>query len=202
MDEKIKKIAAHIANIIRFQNQEIIGAENLDFDGPAILAPTHDSMLDPAPLIMATDRKLSFLNRKIDTRVDLWNTIINAILQYFGAIQFDRKDAIVSLRAITEEIEHILANDELLVIYPEGTRKEVDHIQPGVAHYVLKYDLPVVPCARIGKWFKSPRHFVIGEAFEPERSKMKLTKAEQKRHISNQIEEATMSLKMRYKKEE
>ena len=201
-DKVFLKALAEAANFARFQNQKIIGADNLNFEGSAIITPTHDSMLDPAPLLKTTDRKLYFLNRRINTRVELWNKIVNAFLQYCGAIQFDRNNPLQSLKEIQSEIERIILEEELLVIYPEGTRKKVDKLQPGAAHYVLKYDLDVVPSVRIGRWFDSPRYHVIGEKFTPERSTIKQTRNAQKEHISAQIEEAMMELKFKYKTEE
>jgi 1-acyl-sn-glycerol-3-phosphate acyltransferase len=131
-----------------FYGVKVINKENVPSSGKAILCGNHISTMD-GPLIVAfTDRNVNFLAKK-----EAWNSKLSAcFLNKFKAISVDRGK--LSLETF-RKIKKVLENEELLGIFPEGTRnglaKGLD-VKEGAALIGAKYSTPIVPIKISGNY--------------------------------------------------
>ena len=96
---------------------KVVGRENIPATGPAILAPVHRSFADFGFAAFCTERKLFFM-----TKDEMWkNKWLGKLLLTVGAFPVHRESAD---REALQRAEEVLRRGELLVIFPEGTRRE------------------------------------------------------------------------------
>jgi 1-acyl-sn-glycerol-3-phosphate acyltransferase len=120
-----------------FGQINITGQENIPKDGPIILAPTHRSRWDSLLLPYATGRHVTGRDMRFMTT----NTECQGIQGWFvlrmGGFPVDiQRPAIATLRHAVE----LMAEGEILVIYPEGgiyRDGKVHTLKPGIARLAL-----------------------------------------------------------------
>ena len=84
--------------------------------GPVILAPVHRSFADFGFAAFCTDRKLFFM-----TKDEMWkNKWLGKLLLTVGAFPVHRESAD---REALQRAEEVLRKGEVLVLFPEGTRR-------------------------------------------------------------------------------
>jgi 1-acyl-sn-glycerol-3-phosphate acyltransferase len=90
------------------------GWERIPADGPAVLASSHDSLIDPFVLGVATPRVIHYM-----AKAELWRyPVLREILKGFGAfpVRRGRGDA-----AAVDYGRAVLAQGELIGMFPQGT---------------------------------------------------------------------------------
>ena len=98
---------------------KIVGKENLPKDTGALLCPNHVHNLDSAVIVAMFKRKVNVLAKE-----ELFkNGFIRWIADIFGVYPVKRGRA--DLQAIKISLK-LLKNDELLLMFPEGTRHGLD----------------------------------------------------------------------------
>ncbi len=124
----------------------VSGREHLRTDGATILAPVHRSNLD-VPIIS------SYCGRRIRSMAKI-NMFKGKLGQWFstsiGAFPV-RRDSL-DREALTAALE-ILRRRELLLVFPEGSRKSgrsVERILDGCSYLATKTGAPVIPIALAG----------------------------------------------------
>ncbi|MBQ8749030.1 MAG: 1-acyl-sn-glycerol-3-phosphate acyltransferase [Clostridia bacterium] len=140
---------------------KVIGKENLDKEGRIIIACNHQSILDIAILIINLKRKIHFVGKK--------EIFKNKFLKWFftkmGVIELDRDN--LDLYTI-KKIISVLKNEEVLGIFPEGTRNKTEEpllsFRDGTTLFAEKTNAPVVPMiiTRMPKIFRRNK-LIIGE---------------------------------------
>lgn len=156
----------------------IEGAEKIPSTGRAILAPVHRSFVDF--LIVGTTitkRKAFFMAKD-----DLWKSKpLGAFLDAFGAFPVNRDGAD---RLALDRSQDVLEHDELLILFPEGTRRSgpvIEDLHEGAAFLSARTGAPIFPIGIGGtaeampKGKKLPRPvrvtLLIGDPiYPPERS--------------------------------
>src|SRR6185437_11598395 len=147
------------------------GAEYVPRTGPAILASNHlacsDHFFAPLPL----PRKVVFLaNSEYFTGRGIKGLISRAFFRGVGQIPVDRSGGEASERALNTGLR-VLADGNLLGIYPEGTRTPDVRLfrgKTGVARLALEARVPVIPCAMIGGFeFQPPGRITPRLAIRP-----------------------------------
>ena len=141
------------------------GGRNLPRRGPVILASNHLSFADhffgPLPL----PRKVVFLAKaEYFTRPGFTGLVSRAFFIGTGQIPVDRTGGVASERALASGLR-VLAEGNVLGIYPEGTRSRDGKLhkgKTGVARLALESRAPVVPCAMIGTF-----EFLPSGSFRP-----------------------------------
>src|SRR5215472_1869894 len=122
----------------------VIGWENFNVEGPAIIAANHQSYLDPPIIGVACRRELHYLARNTLFK----NRLLGWILTEVNAIPVDRdRGDVGAFRAVLK----LLKDGHRTVIFPEGTRSLTGQIQkarPGIGMIIAKTLVPVIP-ARI-----------------------------------------------------
>lgn len=157
-----------------FYDFRIVGAENLRFEGSAIVAANHVSFLDPPFIGQAFDEPLYFFARK--TLFD--HPLAGWLLKEWQSIPIDRdKPDTASLKATIR----LLKSGKKVLMFPEGTRSPDGSLQPaeaGVGLFLAKTGAPVLPVRIFGTYEAYPRGarfprpssitLVVGRKYQPE----------------------------------
>jgi 1-acyl-sn-glycerol-3-phosphate acyltransferase len=152
---------------------KVVGRENIPATGPAILAPVHRSFADFGFAAFCTERKLFFM-----TKDEMWkNKWLGKLLLTVGAFPVHRESAD---REALQRAEEVLRRGELLVIFPEGTRREgavVMDLMEGASFLSARTGAPIVPIGIGGSDLAMPKgsavpkpytiQLVIGPAIPP-----------------------------------
>jgi len=129
------------------------GTENVPKEGAAIIASNHLSFSDHFFAPLPLPRKVVFLAKsEYFTGRGLKGLVSKAFFSGVGQIPVDRSGGEASERALRTGLR-VLAQGELLGIYPEGTRTPDGRLyrgKTGVARLALEARVPVIPCAMIG----------------------------------------------------
>jgi 1-acyl-sn-glycerol-3-phosphate acyltransferase len=129
------------------------GLEYVPTSGPGILAGNHVSFADHFFVPLVIDRKVIYL-----AKADYFNgkgLVGRLTAGFFNAVgqkPVDRASGRAGLAAIQTAVQ-VLAEGNLLGIYPEGTRSPDGRLyrgRVGVARLWLQSRAPLVPCAVIG----------------------------------------------------
>ena len=161
-----RAIAATITRL--YTRMSIEGREHVPRTGAFVLAPVHRSYVDTPIACCVTRRRLRYMGK--DT---LWrNRAFGWLLSALGGFPVTRGTA--DREALRRCIE-VLGMGEVLVLYPEGERKDGPIVQPlfdGAAYVAAKAGVPIVPVGIGGSDRVMPRgarfvfphkvHVVIG----------------------------------------
>jgi len=142
----------------------IEGLEHVPASGAAIVAGNHLSFSDHFLMPAILKRRITFLAKKeYFTGPGVKGRLTAFFFRSAGQIPVDRTGKEAGQAAIREGLG-VLAKDELLGIYPEGTRSHDGRLykgKVGVAVMALKAGVPVIPCAMIGTFEAQPPGKVI-----------------------------------------
>ena len=142
-----------------FFNPVINGLDNIP-EKPYILAGNHKSLWDIPLLITSVPDEIHFMAKK--ELFDIF--ILRWMCDMMGAIPVDRSK--VDLKAIKGAL-HILKNEEVLGIFPEGTRNKTSKVllpfKSGVTSIANKTNSLVVPFGIVGEYKKNKIKLNIGE---------------------------------------
>ncbi|MEV0978969.1 lysophospholipid acyltransferase family protein [Streptomyces sp. NPDC049915] len=137
----------------------IEGLERVPESGAAIVAGNHLSFSDHFLMPAVLKRRITFLAKaEYFTGPGLKGKLIAGFFRSAGQIPVDRSGKEAGQAAIREGLG-VLRKDELLGIYPEGTRSHDGRLykgKVGVAVMALRAGVPVVPCAMIGTFEAQP----------------------------------------------
>ncbi len=173
----------------------IIGKQNM-VKGRAVLACNHRSNFDVIVFDVCRYRMPYVLAKHT-----LFEKKFNAkVLTSFGAIPVNRQD--LSTTTVRKVLK-VLNEDNHLLIFPEGTRKEsldeTEALKNGMALFALKTNAPIVPMYMVRKpeFFKLNK-IIIGEPISMEAYKGQRPTKEVLSEISAKVMEAMWSLKTDY----
>ncbi len=152
----------------------VVGAEKLQFAGPAIIACNHVSFLDPPFVGIAFDDVVYSFARK--TLFD--HPLAGAILRSWQVLAVDRdKPDPASLKATIR----LLRDGKKVLMFPEGTRSHDGKTQSGeagVGLFIAKGRAPVLPVRLFGTYEAYPRGaktlrpsritLVVGDLWQPD----------------------------------
>lgn len=134
-----------------------VGQENIDFKKPAIMVATHSSMLDIVAIVQAVPTQVPMLSKKSIFYVPLFGQL--AALA--GYVFIDRRHGQVAMEKLDRAVAKVVARNQWLAIFPEGTRTPEGFIKPlkkGAFAMAIKAGLPIVPVAIIGSGKVMPAH--------------------------------------------
>ncbi|MFJ4777565.1 lysophospholipid acyltransferase family protein [Streptomyces sp. NPDC088762] len=137
----------------------IEGLENIPAEGAAIVAGNHLSFSDHFLMPAILKRRITFLAKaEYFTGPGVKGRLTAAFFRSAGQIPVDRSGKEAGQAALREGLG-VLAKDELLGIYPEGTRSHDGRLykgKVGVAAMALGAGVPVIPCAMLGTFEIQP----------------------------------------------
>jgi 1-acyl-sn-glycerol-3-phosphate acyltransferase len=150
------------------------GRENMPATGGALVCANHQSYFDPVLIGLSLDRRLNYLARDTLFR----NPLFKWLIEFLDAIPIDREGG--GLAGLKETLRR-LKQDELVLIFPEGTRTrdgELQPLKPGFCAVARRGRQPILPVAFDGAYQAWPRTspvpqlspiaVVIGEPISPE----------------------------------
>jgi len=152
---------------------KVTGKEHVPSTGPVILAPVHRSFADFGFAAFCTSRKLFFM-----TKDEMWkNKWLGRLLLSVGAFPVHRESAD---REALQRAEEVLRKGAVLVLFPEGTRREgpvVEDLMEGAAFLSARTAAPIVPIGIGGSDLAMPKgralpkpltiQVVVGSALPP-----------------------------------
>ncbi|MFF3346818.1 lysophospholipid acyltransferase family protein [Streptomyces sp. NPDC002779] len=142
----------------------IEGLGHVPSSGAAIVAGNHLSFSDHFLMPAILKRRITFLAKaEYFTGPGIKGRLTAFFFRSAGQIPVDRSGKDAGQAAIREGLG-VLSKDELLGIYPEGTRSHDGRLykgKVGVAVMALKAGVPVIPCAMIGTFEAQPPGKVI-----------------------------------------
>ena len=124
---------------------EVVGAERLPATGPVIFAANHDSVFDPFAVGVATTRAIHYMAK---AELFRWRPLAY-VVRSLNAFPVERGGG--DQAAITEA-GRLLANGEVIGIFPEGTSKpsRKNGWHRGAARLALSTGVPLVPVRLTG----------------------------------------------------
>lgn len=125
--------------------------ETLPKDGPAIIIANHNSHIDT--LLLMSLFSISKINkiRPVAAADYFCNTKFKKFIfeKLIGIIPIERKISKENISTLFSGIFNALDNNEIIIIYPEGTRgndNKINKFKSGVAHIAKAYpNVPVIP---------------------------------------------------------
>jgi 1-acyl-sn-glycerol-3-phosphate acyltransferase len=128
------------------------GAEKIPATGPVILASNHLSFIDSIFLPLVIERDMVFLAKsEYFTGKGLKGWATKMFFKGTGMLPIDRSGGKASEASLNTGLR-VLAEGQVLGIYPEGTRSPDGKMyrgRTGIARMVLESGVPVVPVAMI-----------------------------------------------------
>ncbi|GAB3697980.1 lysophospholipid acyltransferase family protein [Mariniluteicoccus flavus] len=129
------------------------GRENVPAKGPAVLVSNHLSYYDTLVLPASIPPKLIFpAKAELFKQKTVGGKVVAWFLRHVGMLPMDRSGGHAS-GASLDQVSQVLADGNLLGIYPEGTRSPDGRLykgKTGVARLVLQHRVPVVPVGTVG----------------------------------------------------
>jgi 1-acyl-sn-glycerol-3-phosphate acyltransferase len=130
---------------------QIINGDNIPLHGRGIICGNHISVLDGPIIVAFTNRDVNF-----GAKMEAWNNKLFAyILDGFKAIKVDRNNPSLATSLVTlREMKSVLEKDELLGLFPEGTRHGIakgEDVKDGAAFLSRATKTPIIPVKIVGK---------------------------------------------------
>ena len=142
----------------------MVGLEHIPEEGAAIIAGNHLSFSDHFLMPVMLKRRITFLaKQEYFTGPGIKGRLTAAFFRAVGQIPVDRSGKEAGRAAIREGLG-VLGKDELLGIYPEGTRSPDGKLykgKVGVAVMAIRGRVPVIPCAMVGTFEIQPPGQVV-----------------------------------------
>jgi 1-acyl-sn-glycerol-3-phosphate acyltransferase len=120
--------------------------ENFPIKGPVVLIANHMSFYDMFPMQFILQRPIFFM-----AKAELHkNPLLDGILRQLGSFPVNRE---ARDNWAMEHARELLLRDQVLGIFPEGTRNRGRGLRPaktGAARLAISADCPIIPMAVIG----------------------------------------------------
>ena len=131
----------------------VVGREHVPTTGGGLICANHQSYFDPVLIGAAIDRRLNFVAR--DTL--FLNPLLGGLISFLDAIPIDREGG--GLAGLRETLRR-LKRDELVLIFPEGTRTRNGDLLPlkaGFCAVARRGKQPLIPVGFDGAFQAWPR---------------------------------------------
>jgi 1-acyl-sn-glycerol-3-phosphate acyltransferase len=154
----------------RIFRPNVIGAENIPADGPAIIASNHLSYADWIFMPLVLRRRVTFVAKSdYFTGAGIKGRFQRGFFKGTGQVPIDRSGGSASEGAMRAGMK-VLERGELFGIYPEGTRSHDGRLykgRTGVARLALEAKVPVIPCGVIGTDKVAPPGKIVASVTPP-----------------------------------
>lgn len=135
---------------------KILGAENIPSEGPYIIAPNHQSVLD-GPLTLCGVRKEDISRCYFYATEDhVKGVVAKAFAKRHNIILMERK----TLKTSILKLADVLKQGKVVVIYPEGSRTKNGKVAPFKKTFAIlakELNVPVIPVTIRGAYESLPR---------------------------------------------
>jgi 1-acyl-sn-glycerol-3-phosphate acyltransferase len=132
----------------------VTGAEKLPRQGAFVLAPNHDSELDPLIVAMSVYR-LGRLPRFMAKESLFRVPVVGWLLKRTGMIPVSRSASATAAKQTLKQSAELVEHGRGVIVYPEGTLTRDPDLWPmrgksGAVRLALSGDLPLIPMAQWG----------------------------------------------------
>lgn len=144
---------------------EFRGLENLP-QGPALIAPKHQSFLETFALLLHVRDFSYVLKREL-----MWIPMFGWLLWSAAQVAINRSNGRTALAQVIEASKKLFAQRRNLFIFPEGTRRPIDALAAYKGGVGYIYEANSVPCVPVAlntglfwprrKFMRYPGHCVI-----------------------------------------
>jgi 1-acyl-sn-glycerol-3-phosphate acyltransferase len=148
----VLRVLARMAAVGLFRLR-VEGRENWPATGGGLVCANHQSYFDPPLVGLTCPRRMNYLARDSLFRVP----VLSQLIAFLDAIPIDREGG--GLAGLKETLRR-LKGEELVLIFPEGTRTrdgEVAPLKPGFIAVARRSQAPLVPVALDGAFQAWPR---------------------------------------------
>jgi len=132
------------------------GKENLNIDGPFVIAANHSSFLDPAIIYSIYDKHFVFTGKQEIEKWPLFHIFYTSGMN----ILVDRKNRIGALKSFKKMMD-VIDSGKPLVILPEGTISEeapkLTDFKTGAVSLAIQKNVPIVPITFTTNWKRLQR---------------------------------------------
>ena len=138
---------------VTFFNLRCEGRDNYPDTGGGLVCSNHQSTLDPVLVGLTCRRRMNYLARQTLFKQRGFRHLI----EFLDAIPIDREG--FGLAGIKETLKRLRRN-ELVLIFPEGTRTpdgEVQPLKPGIISLARRGRVPLIPVGIDGAYDAWPR---------------------------------------------
>ena len=136
-----------------FGRPQVIGARHIPKKGGAIIASNHLAVADSFYMPLMIRRRVTFpAKQEYFTTPGLKGKLMKFFFSAAGQVPIDRSSGTAAHAALVT-CKRLLAEGDLVGIYPEGTRSPDGRLyrgKTGVARMALEARVPVVPVAMVG----------------------------------------------------
>lgn len=138
--------------VIIVYRPKIVGLENIEEGKPALICPNHVHALDSAVIVLTNKRKINVLAKESLFK----NGFVKWLADIFGIYPVKLRSK--SMESVKISLK-LLKNNELLMIFPEGTRNGMAKgvkAKDGAVKLAIKANVPIIPVGIQGdfKFFK------------------------------------------------
>jgi len=156
---RIGRFLTYLLSLILYRIN-IVGKENIPETGSVLICPNHISNIDPVVIAFATSRVVHYM-----AKAELFKNLFLAwFFRKVHAFPVNRDK--VGIDTVKTSLK-ILKDQEILGIFPEGTRvKEGERIPPasGFIVFAVKTKSPIIPVRIKGEYrFRHKIDVIIGE---------------------------------------
>lgn len=143
MKEILRKIIKFILKllILIVYRPKIVGLENIEEGKAALICPNHVHALDSAVIVLTNKRKINILAKE-----ELFkNGFLRWLADIFGVYPVRRQNKSMETMKISLKL---LKNNELLMIFPEGTRNGMAKgikAKDGAVKLAIRAGVPIIP---------------------------------------------------------
>ncbi|PPA71277.1 lysophospholipid acyltransferase family protein [Jeotgalibacillus proteolyticus] len=182
-----KLVTVVLTPIYRFK---VVGRENFPKEGGVLLCANHISLLDPPVVGLTARRPVSFMAKEELFRMPVLKKILPKVRA------FPVKRGMSDREALRNGLK-ILKENNVIGLFPEGTRSKDGELKKGLAgagFFALRSEAAVVPCAVIGPYKRFKRLKVVyGKPIPMEELRAKRASADEATevimsHIQNLID--------------
>ncbi len=171
-----------------YYNPKIYNKENLNLEGPIIIAGNHIHLMDQCNVIVSTKRVITYMAKKeyFDSPKTRW------FFELVGCIPVDRGNK--EDTSIEKALE-VLKNGGAVGIFPEGTRNKTNEkllpFKYGAVSMAKKTNAWIIPVATVGKYKFRSKNLKIkfGTPFKIKEKTLEESNTKLYNEISNLIDE-------------
>ncbi|MDP4161853.1 MAG: lysophospholipid acyltransferase family protein [Bacillota bacterium] len=159
---------------------KVLGAENIPSEGGVLLCSNHINNFDPLVVGISSRRPVHFMAKEELFAVPALGNIVRKCNAFPVKRGMSDREALRNALAV-------LKADQVLGLFPEGTRSKTGELGKGLAgagFFALRSAAKVVPCAVIGPYKKFHRlRVVFGKPIEMDEMRKNKVSAEQATEI-------------------
>ena len=174
----------------RLYRIEVVGGDRIPAAGPCIIAPNHESIVDPFILAVVTTRPIHYMGKAELFR----RRPVAAVLRSLNTFPVERGSGD---QAALTEAARLLERGAVLGIFPQGTSKQSQGVERrwhrGAARLALVTGCPLVPVRMTGtrgRPFRTRVRIEVGEPIPVVPAKPSVAAA---RDLTRRLEAAVLS---------